>query len=229
MVACAVGLVFSAAVFSGSLLLASSFRHFARNLTVERVRQDLQTSLDDETVSTVAAKRFLETLPSGGGDFKAVDHEHMREHIRALGAPDYLPKPISALPYVSDAPEHCDGQDGLASPVNALEGRANEFVREIRIASAACALLFGLACWLGRRAALTADAPALATKIAAYGAVLIGAAFAGSWFLLDTASQAHVAPAIVVATSVVLALVSDALYNEFRATRTALDLIQWWP
>ena len=92
--ACAIGLAVSAALLLGSVWGASSFIRAAQDRTIERVRRDLQTYFDDETVSTVAAKRFLEMLPSGGGDFKIVGRDRMRELVRALGEVDSSPNRV---------------------------------------------------------------------------------------------------------------------------------------
>jgi hypothetical protein len=205
MTACVTGFLVSTAVFLSSFLIASSFEHAAQDLTVERARRKLQTYFDNETVSTVAATRFLEALPAGGGDFEIADYGRTRELIRALGEtePQYKPSPV-------------------------LERRANELIREVRVASAACALLFGLACLLLWRPVPMADASALSARIAACGAALIAFAYAMTWYGLGTGLQGHVVPAIVVATGVVLTLMGDAQFNDLRATRAAFDISRFW-
>ena len=222
--ACAIGLAVSAALLLGSVWGASSFMRAAQDRTIERVRRDLQTYFDDETVSTVAAKRFLEMLPSGGGDFKIVDRDRMRELVRALGEVDSKPESSRALPRAHSV------EDGQGSPVlGELERRAIALVHELRLASAACTLLFGLACWLFWRPAAIADAPTQAARIAACGAVLIGSGYAVTWYHLGAASHGLVSPAIVIATGLVLSFMLDALFNDFRATRAVLDISRFWP
>jgi hypothetical protein len=210
------GLAISVAVFLASVLAAGSFMHAAKDLLVERVKQSLQNQLDDETISTVEAKRFLDTVPPGSGNISLVDRDRVRELIRSRGE----------LEATFDSTA-VDGGDGESTRI--LEERANELVREVRVASAACALLFGVAFGLFFRPAHEIDTSPLAAPIAACGATLIGSAYSSVLFLCGTATQGCAGPAILVAASVVLILVADALFNSFRATRAILDWSRFWP
>jgi hypothetical protein len=89
-------------------------------------------------------------------------------------------------------------------------------------------LLFGLASGFLARATFPTDVWATAAKISASGGSVIGVAQALRWSGLH-ALQGNGVPITVVATSVVLGLVGDLLFNEFRATRAAVKLILFWP
>ena len=206
------GVAVSAVLLLGSVLGASSFLEVARDRAIERVRQELQAGLDDETVSAAAAERFLETLPSGGGDFHIVDRDRMRALFRALGETDSNPEEAQEPSVQSE-----------------LERRASALVRELRLVSAACTLLFGLACWLLCGPAVGADPRWQAARLAACGAGLIGSGYAVTWFRLGSTSHDFVIPVTVIATGLVLTLMLDALFNDFRATRVALDISRFWP
>ena len=211
MAACVVGLVFTAALFVSSVFFESTLARAVQDLIVERVRQELQAH-SDETVSTVAARHFIETLPSGGGDIKVVDHERLKDLLHAYGEPD-SPDPYRAHPNAPDK----------------LKRSAVDWVHELRLVSTACMLLLGLAAWLLSSAAAMTDTHAHAAKIGACGAAMIEFSCAIAWCSLGTASQGHAAPASVIATCVVLVLMADALFNSFRATRTVLDFSRFWP
>jgi hypothetical protein len=173
----AVGLLCSAALFAGCVLVPDSFVKVAQVLTIERVRRELQTRLDDETISSLATKRFIETLPSGGLDLDVVDRPRMRELLRSLGDADarHEASRTSARARLVGA--------GQGSPVlDELERRSSALVHELCVASAACTLLFGLATWLSRARRSVALAPSrAAARVAACGAVLIGSGYAATW------------------------------------------------
>jgi hypothetical protein len=202
---------------------ARFFMRALQDLTVERVRQELQSYFDDETISIVAARRFIEKLPAGVGDYKIVDRDRMRELIRALDEPD---SPALSSRALASARGTEDGNGATA--LGELERRALELLQELPLASAACMLLLGLAAWQLSRSGARIDAAAHAAKIGVCGAVLIGFGSAITW-RLGTASQGCAAPAIVLATCVVLILMGDARFNGFRATRAVFGISRFWP
>lgn len=220
------GLAISVAFFSASVLAAGSFMHLAKDMLVERVKQSLQIQLDDETVSTVEAKRFLETVPPGGGNISLVDRDRLRVLIGSRSRLDATFNSLRSLPARNGT---ADLGSKYGESTQILEEAANELMSEVQVASAACALLFGVACWLFLRPAHEIDASPLAARIAACGATLIGSAYASTWFHFGTALEGCAVPAVLVATSVVLIFMADALFNSFRATRAVLDMSRFWP
>jgi hypothetical protein len=224
---CVMGLGITLAVFSMSVLAAGSFIDTAQDLIVERVRKSLQNQLGGETVSAVAAKRFLESLPPGGGDTKLIDRDRMWDLIRSRDEQEATLNRSRSIAGAREGTAYVDRNDGRSTQI--LEQRARELVGDLRVACTACALLFGVACWLFLRPGHVMDASRLAARIAACGATLIGSAYASTWSCFGTASQGNAMPAILVATSVVLILVADALFNSFRATRAVFDLSRFWP
>jgi hypothetical protein len=222
--ACAIGFAVSAALLLGSVLGARSFVRAAEDRTVERVRRALQDYAGDQPVSTDAARRFLLALPAAEGDFTPADRDQMRDLVRALGERDPSPSSDRTLPSAQTT------EDGPGpSAATAYKSRSLTLILELRLACAACTLLFGLACWLFSGSPSTADNQMLAAKIAACGATLIGSGYSAVWLGLGPASHDFAIPAIVAATFIVLTLMTDVLFNDSRVMRAALDFSRFWP
>lgn len=221
--ASAFGLAVSAGFFTISVLAPDFLMGAAQDLTVERVRRTLQVRLDGEAVSKIAAERYLESLPAGAGDVKILDDDAMRKVIGALSE-----EPEGVRLAARETSKDGDTLDELGRPAPSnLERSALELVGEIRVVSAACVLLFGLAFWLlTRPPAVTND---IAARIAACGAALIGSVYSMGWYCAAAALHAYAMPAAVITNGIVLAFVADALFNDLRATRVALEFSRFWP
>ena len=229
--ACAIGLALSVAAFSASTWATSLVERAAQGLAVERVRRNLAAQLGDETVSTRTAELFLAALPSDVDEFKTIDPTRLRELVRASAERESSAASDGRDAYSAlSTPEEFRAQERLAqTTLNDWDRRRNELVLELRFASAACATLFCLACFLLWTPTSRAAAFLRGAKIAACGSALIWFGCAFCWYRSGGASQGYGVSAIGVTAVVVLIGVSDAAFNRSRGARAALNLSRFWP